>query len=59
MGAPEYAGFGTAIIKRITGQSMGGRVTTSYAPTGLTWELRAPAAGVMGAPLPLAVQGND
>ena len=59
VGAPEYAGFGTAIIKRITGQSMGGRVTTSYAPTGLTWELRAPAAGVIGAPLPLAVQGND
>jgi PAS domain S-box-containing protein len=58
VGAPEYAGFGTAIIKRITGQSMGGRVTTTYAPTGLTWELRAPASGVIGAPQPLALQSD-
>jgi PAS domain S-box-containing protein len=50
---PEYAGFGSAIIKRITGQAMGGAVTTSYAPTGLTWELRAPAAGLIGPPQPL------
>lgn len=57
--APGYAGFGTAIIKRITGQSMGGRVTTSYAPTGLTWELRAPADGLVGAPQPLALQMGD
>jgi PAS domain S-box-containing protein len=41
--APEYAGFGAAIIERITGQSVGGRVETSYAPSGLTWQLRAPA----------------
>jgi PAS domain S-box-containing protein len=41
--APAYAGFGTTIIERITGQSVGGRVVTSYAPSGLTWELRAPA----------------
>lgn len=41
--APEYAGFGTTIIERITGQSLAGRVSTIYAPTGLTWELRAPA----------------
>jgi PAS domain S-box-containing protein len=41
--APEYAGFGSTIIEKITGQSVGGRVVTSYAPTGLTWELRAPA----------------
>lgn len=53
--APEYAGFGTAIIKRITGRSMGGVVTTSYAPTGLTWELRAPAAGLIGPPQPPAI----
>lgn len=45
---PEYAGFGSAILRRITGQSLGGEVTTSYAPSGLTWELRAPAAGVLG-----------
>jgi PAS domain S-box-containing protein len=41
--APAYAGFGSTIIERITGQSVGGRVATSYAPSGLTWELRAPA----------------
>jgi two-component sensor histidine kinase len=40
---PAYAGFGSTIIERITGQSVGGRVATSYAPSGLTWELRAPA----------------
>jgi PAS domain S-box-containing protein len=48
--APEYAGFGTTIIERITGQSLGGRVTTIYAPTGLTWELRAPADALIVAP---------
>ena len=49
--APEYAGFGTTIIERITGQSLGGRVTTIYAPSGLTWELRAPAdALIVAAP---------
>ena len=41
--APEYAGFGTAIIEHITGQSVGGRVQTTYDPTGFAWELRAPA----------------
>jgi PAS domain S-box-containing protein len=44
---PEYAGFGTTIIERITGESLGGRVNTIYAPTGLTWELRAPAEAVV------------
>jgi len=48
--APEYAGFGTTIIERITGQSLGGRVTTIYAPSGLTWELRAPADALLVAP---------
>jgi two-component sensor histidine kinase len=52
--APEYAGFGTTIIERITGQSLGGRVTTIYAPTGLTWELRAPADALILAP-PIAI----
>lgn len=47
---PENAGFGTAIIRRITGQSMGGRVRTEFEPTGLSWELRAPAAGLVAAP---------
>ncbi len=45
--APEYAGFGSTIIEKITGQSVGGRVFTSYAPTGLTWELRAPADALL------------
>jgi PAS domain S-box-containing protein len=45
---PEYAGFGSAILRRITGQSLGGEVTTSFAPEGLSWELRAPARGVLG-----------
>jgi PAS domain S-box-containing protein len=45
--APEYAGFGATIIERITGQSVGGRVKTSYAPSGLIWELRAPAAAML------------
>jgi PAS domain S-box-containing protein len=48
--APEYAGFGTTIIERITGQSLGGRVQTKYAPAGLAWELRAPAAKLIVAP---------
>lgn len=45
--APEYAGFGTTIIERITGQSLGGAVDTRYDPKGLTWELRAPAAALV------------
>jgi PAS domain S-box-containing protein len=51
--APEYAGFGTTILERITGQSLGGRVNATYASSGLTWELRAPAkALVVPASLP-------
>ena len=45
--APRSAGFGTTIIERIAGQSLGGAVVVSYAPTGLTWELRAPAAPLL------------
>jgi PAS domain S-box-containing protein len=48
--APEYAGFGTTILERITGQSLSGRVTTTYARSGLAWELRAPAATVLASP---------
>jgi PAS domain S-box-containing protein len=48
--APEYAGFGTTIIERITGQSLAGRVNTIYAPAGLTWELRAPAEALIAPP---------
>lgn len=50
--APEYAGFGTAIIERITGQSVGGKVQTAYDPSGLTWELRAPAELLVANPNP-------
>ncbi|HHY50736.1 MAG TPA: PAS domain S-box protein [Alphaproteobacteria bacterium] len=45
--APAHAGFGTTIIERITGQSMGGQVVTTYALSGLTWELRAPAGSLI------------
>jgi PAS domain S-box-containing protein len=50
--APDYAGFGTAIIRRITGQSMGGQVSTEFEPAGLTWKLRAPAKGLIADPNP-------
>lgn len=45
--SPGRAGFGTTIIERITGQSLGGVVVMTYAPTGLVWELRAPAAPLL------------
>jgi PAS domain S-box-containing protein len=45
--APQSAGFGTTIIERVAGQSLGGAVVMTYAPTGLTWELRAPAAPLL------------
>lgn len=44
---PGRAGFGTTIIKRITGQSLGGGVVMTYAPSGLVWELKAPAAPLL------------
>lgn len=44
---PGRAGFGTTIIERITGQSLGGVVVMTYAPSGLVWELRAPAAPLL------------
>lgn len=54
--APEKPGFGTTIIERITGQSLGGEVTMTYAPGGLTWALRAPLSAITGgeAPSPAA-----
>ena len=45
--SPGRAGFGTTIIERITGQSLGGVVVMTYAPTGLVWELHAPAAPLL------------
>lgn len=44
---PGRAGFGTTIIERVTGESLGGSVVMTYAPTGLVWELRAPAAPLL------------
>jgi hypothetical protein len=32
---------------------MGGRVLTSFEPTGFVWELRAPAAGLRAASTPV------
>ncbi len=45
MAAPDYTGFGATIIEH-TGQSVSGQLVTRYAPTGSTWELRAPAATI-------------
>jgi PAS domain S-box-containing protein len=53
--APGRAGFGTTIIERVTGQSLGGGVTVTYAPAGLTWELRAPAGPILSVVQQLAV----
>lgn len=47
IGTPGHPGFGSAIIRRITGQSMGGDVRTTFEPGGLRWELRAPGRGVV------------
>ena len=44
---PGRAGFGTTIIERVTGQSLGGSVVMTYAPAGLIWELRAPAGPLL------------
>ncbi len=44
---PGRSGFGTTIIERITGQSLGGGVVMTYAPSGLVWELKAPAAPLL------------
>ena len=56
---PGRAGFGTTIIERITGQSLGGAVTMRYAPTGLIWELRAPAAPLLSVVQQLAAAVED
>lgn len=53
--APGRAGFGTTIIERVTGQSLGGAVIMTYAPTGLSWELRAPAGPILSVVQHLAV----
>lgn len=45
--ASGRAGFGTTIIERITGQSLGGAAAVAYAPAGLCWELRAPAGPIL------------
>lgn len=53
--APRRAGFGTTIIERVTGQSLGGAVAVTYAPAGLSWELRAPAGPLLSVVQHLAV----
>lgn len=53
--APGRAGFGTTIIERVTGQSLGGTVVMTYAPAGLSWELRAPAGPILSVVQHLAV----
>ena len=55
---PGRAGFGTTIIERITGQALGGTVQMAYAPTGLVWELRAPAAPLLSVVQQLAAPAD-
>ncbi|HEV7275510.1 MAG TPA: PAS domain S-box protein [Devosiaceae bacterium] len=56
---PERTGFGTTIIERITGQALGGRVSVTYAPSGLQWEVRAPAGGLVATGLELPAPSLD
>ena len=51
---PRKKGFGSAIIENMIARSVLGSVTVAYPPTGLTWELVAPEAGLTqaaGSPL--------
>ena len=56
---PERTGFGTTIIERITGQALGGAVRVTYAPSGLRWEVRAPAGAVVATAPELLASGLD
>lgn len=44
---PERYGFGSTILQRLTGQSVGGRVIQSFDPSGMRWKLIAPTAVVL------------
>lgn len=44
---PVKTGFGYAILKQLTSQSVGGVVSQSFAPEGFSWTLTAPADDVL------------
>ncbi len=44
---PERYGFGSTILQRLTGQSVGGKVIQSFDPSGMRWRLMAPADMVL------------
>ena len=45
---PSSKGFGHMVIERIVADSLGGEVSISYAPQGLTWTISAAVANVTG-----------
>lgn len=44
---PERQGFGTRVIKAMPALQLGGEAVFDYAPTGLRWNLRCPADGML------------
>jgi hypothetical protein len=44
---PERRGFGTIVMQEMAERSVGGSVELNYAPSGVTWRLTCPAAGVL------------
>ncbi|MFT6533761.1 MAG: PAS domain S-box-containing protein [Limimaricola cinnabarinus] len=46
--APRKSGFGTKILDQLTASSMSGRVSLSYAPEGVVWELSCPSSALQG-----------
>lgn len=46
---PTREGFGTTVIARLAKLSLDGEVEIKYAPTGLVWHLRCPAARALDA----------
>lgn len=45
----EHRGLGSFILTRLFKHSLGGEVTQDFAPTGVRWAIRAPAASVLEA----------
>jgi PAS domain S-box-containing protein len=44
---PKRRGFGTTVMETMVERSMDGAVDLDYAPSGLSWRLTCPAAGVL------------
>jgi two-component sensor histidine kinase len=44
---PERRGFGTIVMQPMTERSVGGTVDLDYAPSGVTWRVRCPAANAL------------